>query len=405
MIAIATLDTILSKMPGINKARLKFVSHCLLMFLRLRGRINFLSLARHSSTYVESSYRNHFEEYFDFSGFNTELILGAGSGHYIIALDMTYIRKSGKHTEGLGKYWSGCLGKAEWGLEAGILAAIDIDHHTAFNIDAVQSPSKAERNSAGFSYVDHCVSIVIWNQENLKRLSNYLVVDAYFTKKDFINPVVEKTGLAVIGRLRDDANLQYLYKGAQKVGRGRPKQYDGKVNWKKPRPDKFKLVYQDKEQSIYDATLYCVFLKRQLRIAYVVYHNKKGKQSHKIYFCTDTSLPAWQITRYYQTRFQEEFLIRDAKQFTGLQDCQARSRQKNEFHWNMALTVVNLAKIEHWLKIPKDERKSFSMSDVKILYYNELLINNFFQTLPNGDELKKNNPQITQLYAFGARAA
>ncbi|NJO02701.1 MAG: transposase [Bacteroidia bacterium] len=405
MRVITTIDTILSKMPDLNKARRKFIGHCLLMFLRIGVRINFLSLARHSANYVESSYRNHFEDYFDFSTFNTELVLGTGSGHYVIGLDMTYIRKSGKETQGVGKYWSGCSGKAEWGLEAGILAAIDVDHHSAFHIDAVQSPDKAERTAAGFSYMDHCVCLVVWNQRNLKRLSDYLVVDAYFTKKEFIHPVVEKTGLGVIGRLRNDADLRYLYEGVQKSGKGRPKQYDGKVNWQSPQMQRFRLVYKGEDLSIYEAKLYCIFLRRCLKIAYVRFHHKTGKQAYKIYFSTDLHLPAWQITRYYQARFQEEFLIRDAKQFTGLQHCQARSRAKTEFHWNMSLTTVNLAKVEHWIKIPKEERKSFSMKDVKIRYYNELLLDTFFDNLPNGDELKKNNPQMKQLYSFGARDA
>jgi hypothetical protein len=39
----------------------------------------------------------------------------------------------------------------------------------------------------------------------------------------------------------------------------------------------------------------------------------------------------------YRLRFQIEFLYRDAKQFTGLNDCQARSPSKLNFH-NMSLT-------------------------------------------------------------------
>jgi hypothetical protein len=61
---------------------------------------------------------------------------------------------------------------------------------------------------------------------------------------------------------------------------------------------------------------------------------------YKILFCTDLNLSAFMI--YYQARFQppgspEEFLIRDAKQFTGLNDCQARSINKLEYHWSLGL--------------------------------------------------------------------
>ena len=44
-----------------------------------------------------------------------------------------YIRKSGKHTAHVGKYWSGCSQRMEKGLEAGVFSVVDIDNHTAFH--------------------------------------------------------------------------------------------------------------------------------------------------------------------------------------------------------------------------------------------------------------------------------
>ena len=122
------ISAILLKMNGLNKSKKDFLSYCFCLFLSIQGRFNFLQMARYSDEYAESSCRNHFEEYFDFSTFNTELILANGSGEYILALDMSYIRKSGKSTNGVGRYWSECSSRAEWGLEAGILAAVDIGH-------------------------------------------------------------------------------------------------------------------------------------------------------------------------------------------------------------------------------------------------------------------------------------
>lgn len=54
-------------------------------------------------------------------------------------------------------------------------------------------------------------------------------------------------------------------------------------------------------------------------------------------------------------RFQIEFLYREAKQYTGLNDCEAHSKNKLHFHWNMALTIINIAKIVHWT--PKKDQK------------------------------------------------
>ena len=257
IVIITAIDAILVKMNDLNKSKKDFLSYCFCLFLSIQGRLNFLQMARYSDEYSESSCRNHFKDYFDFSTFNTELILAHGSGEYIIALDMSYIRKSGKCTQGIGKYWSGCSSRAEWGLEAGILAVVDVVNHTAFSLDAVQTPNKVERATLGISYLDYCVSLVLWNTANITRLSKYLAVDAYFTKKEFIIPVIEKTGLHIIGRLRDDANLRYLYQGERKTGRGRPTIFGEKLDWENINLSLWMKVQEDTKQIIYEAKLKC----------------------------------------------------------------------------------------------------------------------------------------------------
>ncbi len=107
----------------------------------------------------------------------------------------------------------------------------------------------------------------------------------------------------------------------------------------------------------------------------IVYTKKKSKWIHQLYFSTDVELDAKLLLEYYQTRFQIEFTYRDSKQFTGLNDCQARSENKLHFYFNASLTTLNLAKFTHWLPIPKEEeREAFSMSSIKTMYHNELLL-------------------------------
>jgi hypothetical protein len=48
-----------------------------------------------------------------------------------------------------------------------------------------------------------------------------------------------------------------------------------------------------------------------------------------------------------KSRFQIEFLYRDGKQHTGLNDYQARGQKKLYFHFNASLTAINLAKVEY----------------------------------------------------------
>ena len=49
------------------------------------------------------------------------------------------------------------------------------------------------------------------------------------------------------------------------------------------------------------------------------------------------------VLDYYQTRFQVKFCFRDAKQFTGLTDCQSRDLNKLHIHLIASLTKVTLA--------------------------------------------------------------
>lgn len=133
----------------------------------------------------------------------------------------------------------------------------------------------------------------------------------------------------------------------------------------------------------------------------IVKTKNKDKWTHKLYFSTDIKQPWKSILELYKSRFQIEFLYRDAKQFAGLNHCEARSENKLDFHFNTALTTINLAKIAHWLNEKKDKRGSFSMSDVKTVYHNDLQLNRFISKFGINPNTKKNKHRIRQLFCFG----
>jgi hypothetical protein len=71
----------------------------------------------------------------------------------------------------------------------------------------------------------------------------------------------------------------------------------------------------------------------------------------------------------------------------------------------MSLTAVNLAKITHWLSQEKEKRKSFSMSDVKVGYSNDLHLKRFIRVVGIYPISKKNKTIINKLRIFGKIAA
>jgi hypothetical protein len=388
----------LSKILNLNKRRKDFICEVLILFLCIKGRINFLQLGRYG-LFGEQRYRQQFEKPFDFLAFNKELVLSNGSGRYVIAFDPSYIDKSGKKTTGLGWYWSGCAGKAKWGLEIGGIAAIDINNHTAFHLEAVQTLHTKEQTLTQW-YVD----LLTERSGTLTSISPYFVADAWFSKKPFVDGITAM-GMHLVCRLRDDADLLYLYSGAPTGQKGRPKKYAGKIDIADIDKDYFTLVRQTEELTLYSAVVYSKSLKRKIRLAYVLYNMANGKQTVKLYYSTDLNLSAGDILLYYQSRFQIEFLYRDGKQFTGLCDGQARGENKLDFHFNASLTAINIAKVEDWLSIPCQNRKAFSMSDIKTLNHNRLLLSRFFDLFGINPNKPKNKKYINELIYYGTIAA
>jgi len=384
------IHNMLDKLPNINQWRRSFFLETLLLFMSIRGKINFLQLARYGK-FKEQRYRQQFEKTFDFLEFNKEITISQGSGRYAIAFDPSYISKSGKKTPGVGWYWSGCANHSKWGLEIGGLAAIDIDNHTAFHLEAIQT-----LNTDDQSLADWYAGVISDRKESLTSLSKYLVADAWFSKRSFSDQVL-CSGMHLISRLRDDADLKYLCKEQPTGKRGRPRKYSGKIIISDIDKEYFSFINGDEESSVYAAEVYSKALKRNVMLVHVTYPKLSGKDTTKLYFSTDIEMDPKDVLQYYQSRFQIEFLYRDAKQHTGLNDCQARSENKLHFQFNAALTSINIAKAIHWLSIPKEKRGAFSMSDIKTMNHNIL-----FGICPYSI---KNQNYVKELILYGTMAA
>lgn len=390
----------LSKISKFNKCRKDFFSEVIILLLSIKGRVNFLQLGRFGN-FKEQRYRQQFEKPFPWLDFNKELTLSQGSGKFVIAFDPSYISKSGKKTPGVSWYWSGCAGQAKWGLEIGGLAAIDLDNHTAFHLEAVQTLIQ-DKHATTLS--DWYISVIKERKETLCSISKYLVADAWFSKKPFVDQIIAMD-MHLISRLRDDADLKYLYQGPFTGKRGRPCKYAGKIDIANIDTNYFELIEQNPETTVYSAIVYSKSLKINIRLVHVTYTNDKGNLTRKLYFCTDTQMDALEILDCYQSRFQIEFLYRDGKQFTGLTDSQARSQNKLNFHFNAALSAINIAKVEHWLSLPKEVRKQFSMADIKTMNHNRLLLEIFIDVFGVNAYSAKNRNLVNELIYYGTIAA
>jgi hypothetical protein len=398
------VGNILKKMKGLTQPRKKFIISIVTLFLSIRGRYNFKGMERYGEL-NEKTYRLQFEQDFDFLKFNLELYQSQLSENCIVAFDPSYLPKSGKHTPHKGRFYSGCLGKAIGGIEIGSLGIIDLENHTAFNLETIQTPNPKVLKAEGKTLIDHYASLIIERKDEIESISKYLAVDGYFAKHAFVDSIKTNTNLDLICKLRQDANLKYLYHGPKRKGRGRPKKYDKKVNTKKIDKRRFRQIYQNEDVILFQATVWSVGLKRKVNVVYAEFlDNGKPTNRYAFFFSTDLELNGRLIYKYYKARFQIEFLFRDAKQYTGLTHCQARSERKLYFHFNIALTTVGIAKVTHHLNTEK-ETKAFSMANIKTSYFNELMLNLFLSNFHIDPELIKNKKAIYKLLDFGKIAA
>jgi hypothetical protein len=387
-------------MQNIGKSQAKFLVHFFTLLIAFRGRANFENLARQGE-YNESTYRNNFDKDFDFLNFNRLLVEQTCSEEVAIAFDPSFISKSGKYTPGLGYFWSGGAGRAQKGLEIGGFGAIDIVNNTCMHLIAKQTLDHKKYDSLIEYYVETVRSL----SPGLQQVSKILVVDAYFSKSTFIEPVCQ-LGFEVISRFRDDAVLFYAYLGPQKKGRGRPRKYQGRVDVRQPDENHFCLIIKESDWQAYEGIVFSKALKRWVKVVLVHHFQANGElKCVKIYFSTNLDRAGSYVLLFYKTRFQIEFLYRDAKQFTGLMHCQSRKEKRLDFHFNASLTAVSLAKAAYHLSTPVEQRKPFSMFSIKAQYFNELLLNRFFNVFGIDPNNEKINLKYLSLRDFGKIAA
>ena len=391
--------TILQKMTGIGKCQAKFIGHIVTLFLSVRGRLNFLTMARYG-TYCERSYRLHFEQDFPFTEFNTTLIKTHCGTDLALLFDPSYIAKSGKKTPGVGYFWSGCAKSMKWGLELSSIAVADLDNHTAMHYHATQTAAIKGEETLRAYYAQ----LITGQAESLLSLSKYIAFDAFFSKKPFVDSICG-AGFTMICRMQKNAYMRYQYQGLQKGGRGRNKIYGDKIDPKNISTQHFTIMRQDEEQVVYEGIAHIRCLRRWCRVV-IVQIIKNGKVNKAlIYFSTDKEMTGQRVLQLYKIRFQIEFLYRDAKQFLGLEHCQSRQEKTLDFHFNIALTTLNIAKAQHWLTIPKEQRPPFSMADIKTQHINELVLDRIISIYGKDPIIEKNNPEIRKLYQLGRIAA
>lgn len=403
--------SILHQIYGISKSRKKFLIILFKTMLAVPGKVNFRNLSRFCDL-SEKTFSRNFRKPFCFLQLNLLLIrsIYSKTTDILLAVDCSFIDKSGKRTYGLGHFFNGSRNRAEKGLEIFLVSIVDPIINTAFSLLAFQTPvnlpnsnSKPNKNTGDETRIDFYLECLKKIQNQINGMVKYCVADGFFAKSKFVESVLNMS-LHFICKLRSDANLKFIHKSTSQSKRGRPKLYDGKVKFDDLR--RFLFVKKlDENVSVYTAIVYNVNLKRKIRIALLVFRRNKKKRDYVVLFSTDLDLSATKIYEYYKSRFQIEFIFRDAKQHTGLCDCQATRKETLDFHFNASVTTLNIAKVAVLKNHNYSNDFVFSMASIKRIAYNENLMENIFSKLGFDLSLIKFHSVFRELRNYGAIAA
>ncbi len=392
--------------PGLGAWRRRFLAHILALWPAVLGRRNFVNLARQGD-FTEFTYRKHFGHCVDWLAANCALVAEYLGPRRIVAIDATYLRKAGRHTDGAGYFHSGVHGQRRWGLEITALAAVDLDTRQALHLEAVQTLADDGDGGGdgGVTALEYFASIVEARAETLcAEVGDIVVGDAFYSREPFIGRVCG-AGLRFVSKLRKNAALRYYYTGPQS-GRGRPKMYGERVDLDALDP----AVFTREEglggggEEVWSGVVDLRASGRAIRL--VVVRPRSGSGAPRLYMSTDVAMAAAEVLEAYGARFAQEFLFRDAKQFAGLQDGQGRSWQKVDYHANAALTAVNLAKCAHHLGIAPEERPAaFSMASVTQAYANERLALRVFSRCGIDPHRAESRAILRDIRNYACRAA
>ncbi len=282
------------------------------------------------------------------------------------------------------------------GLEIMGIGLVNVTQNKCMMLRAHQTPGTSELKMRGKELTDHYIGVLKRYKKKLLPVTDIVVADAFFSTAPFEKGISEH-GFYLVSRFRDNAHLCYLYNGPRTGKRGRPKMLDGKIDYANLDYSRMvKLDMPDVPGRVYTLEAYSKAMKKKVRL--VIWIMPGGK--HKLFFSTKLSMAGEEVLKAYRSRFQIEFDFRDAKQFTGLMDCQARHSNQLDFAFNASLAALNAAKVF----IKRNEMDN-SIAQVKSLMYNAHYTKSIFEVCgyrPNRDLISK---IVKELIGWRANAA
>lgn len=158
-------DAIKSSSAKLSKTFENLLLEILLLYMTIQRKIYFTQMERYG-THCEQTFRTNFNrsraKCIDWVKFNLALCRRYLNmdGLLAIAIDPSYISKSGKKTPHIGTFWSGCASSMKHGFEIMGLALVDVYVNSCMMLHAHQTPSTGELKLRNMTLVQHYIAVI-----------------------------------------------------------------------------------------------------------------------------------------------------------------------------------------------------------------------------------------------------
>ena len=369
--------------PALPKTACRQLHRIVLAMLAMTGRITQLGISRW--TQKGGSYRTiqrFFHTTLDWSKiqwlFFERFLFRPNTVHLLVG-DESVVSKSGKHTYGIGWFFSSVLNTAIPGLAFFSLAIIDVAKRRAYPLSTKQvirteeekeqtrqrkqkkRPSAPKRprgrpkgsknkNKAELTLSPELQRILAQSQEVMawikaKLAVAYFVLDGHFGNA-FAAAMVKQVGLHIISKMQHNAELYQQPTAEEKAQRPRLK-YGARVDYAHL-PETLRVSSTTEEgyrNEIYQVTCLHKHFADLINVVIIVRtHLATERVGHVVLFSSDLSLEALTLMDYYSLRFQIEFTFRDAKQYFGLEDFMGVKEISIQNAVGLSFFMVNLSR-------------------------------------------------------------
>jgi putative transposase len=380
------LPLLLSLQPALPKTTARQLHRIIVAMLSMTGRITQLGISRWTDQ--GGSYRTiqrffHTEiDWLEVQWRFFQLFVYDPKAVYLLAGDESVVTKAGKHTFGIGRFFSSLFDKAIPGVALFSIAVVNVGKRQAYSLaneqvirtdEEIEQAKKRKqqrkkgskdkksarkpgrpagsknKNKAEVVLSPELLRIQAQLNKALKLIKTRMSVSFFVLDGHFGNhlacQMVRQSGLHLISKMRCDAAL-YLEPTPFQSQQQPRRKYGDRLDYANLPLSKRRSSHTEDGYETQVYQMRCLHKDFAHALNVVVIQKTRladGHRGHVILFSTEWFLSAETLIDYYALRFQIEFTFRAAKQHFGLEDFMGVKKTSVSNAMSLSFFMVNLS--------------------------------------------------------------